>query len=388
MTNKRWILICLISTAILVGCNSQTPVITPVITAPSATNAPSVRHSGGEVNASGVIVPSQQANLGLALPARIKTVEVKEGDVVKEGQVLVLTTGRAGLEAGVAAAEFELISAQQAAGMALAQAKLDWANALDALDFAERQWTANQLGNRATPTSLKDAKADVTIAEKRLSQAQTNLDKASGTSSKAQAQSALTDARKAYNSAVWLLDWLQREPTDLEQALLDADLEIAKAMLKNAEEELERFEGGSNTDELSLAEARLKAAETGLAAAKSALADNEIQAPFSGTIAGVMVNPGEVVVPGQVLITLADLDHFQVETTDLSERDVDQVKVGGAAEVYLEALGEKVEGDIAKISQQASTIGGDVVYKVTIDLPTHPEGLMWGMSVEVEINTD
>ncbi len=388
MTYKRWILILLISLGLLVGCSSQTPAVTPIMTAPASTSVPILKRSGGGVTASGVVVPAQQANLGLALPARIKSLEVIEGEKVDKGQILVQTTGHAGLVAAVSAAEFELISAQQTAGIALAQAKLDWANALDALDDAERQWTANQLGNRASPTGIKDAKADVTIAEKRYSQAQNNLDKASGTSSKAQAQNALTDARKAYNQAVWLLNWLQSEPTDLEQALLDADLEMAKAMLKNAEGELERLEGGSDADALSLAEARLKAAESGLAAAKSALADSELQAPFTGIIAGVMVNPGEVVVPGQVLITMADLDHFQVETTDLSERDVDQVKVGGAAKVHLEALGEEVEGQVSNISLQSTTIGGDVVYTVTIDLLTHPPELLWGMSVEVEISTD
>ena len=34
---------------------------------------------------------------------------------------------------------------------------------------------------------------------------------------------------------------------------------------------------------------------------------------------------------------------------------------------------------------QATTIGGDVVYQVVIALDEQPEGLRWGMSVEVDI---
>ena len=387
MSYKKWIFIVLISAVLLAGCDSGTPTITPVITAPASTSAPSYRPSKGDVNASGVVVPAQYTNLGLALPARVKAVEVAEGDLVNEGQTLILLAGHEALEAAVAAAEMELVSAQGAVDMALGQAKLEYANAMDALEDAQRKWTANQPGNRATASGLKDAKADVTIAEKRLAQARTNLEKASGTVGKAQAQSALRDAENFYYQAVAHLNWLQSDPTELEQALLDAELEFAKARLKVAEAELNRLEGGENPDELSIAEARLKAAESGHKAALGALGDGEIKAPFDGTVAGVMVNPGEAVVPGQILITIADLDKLQVETTDLSERDIIQVQVGQPAKVYLEALGEEIDGIVARISPQAMTIGGDVVYTVTIDLTSHPENLLWGMSVEVQIDT-
>jgi len=395
MTNKQWILICLISMGILVGCSSQTPTITPIITAPATTTASSILSSGGSVVASGVIVPARQANLGLVLPARIQSVDVFEGEDVEEGQILVQLTGREQMEAAVAAAEYNLLIAQQAAesvaeqaAVTLAQAKLDLVNAQDALDDAERQWNVNQLGNRATPTALKDAKADVTITRKNLNQARNIQDNASGTGAKAQAQILVTNAERAYYQALWLVNWLQSEPTEFEQALLDAELDLAKALFNNAQRELDRLEDDSNPDAIALAEANLKIAETQLAAARSSLADSKILAPFAGTVTKLMVSSGEAVVPGQVLLTMADFGHLQAETTDLSERDVDQVKVGQSALIYLEALGEKIEGEVASISQQATIMGGDVVYAVIIDLATQPPNLLWGMSVEVEINTD
>ncbi len=395
---KRWILINLILMAVLVGCSSSPPdpaSVTPIITAPPTTPSSNLHPSGSKVVASGVIVPARQANLGLVLPARIQSVDVFEGEAVEEGQILVQLTGREQMEAAVAAAEYNLLIAQQAAesvdevtAVTLAQAKLDLANARDALDDAERQWTVNQLGNRATPSALKDAKADVIISRKRLIQARNMLDNASGTSAKAQAQIAVTNAERVYYQAVWLVNWLQSEPTELEQALLDAELDLAKALFNNSEREVERLEDGSNPDAIALAEANLKIAETQLAAARSALADSKIRAPFAGTVTTIMVSSGEAVAPGQVLLTMADFGHLQAETTDLSERDVDQVKVGQTALIYLEALGEKIKGEVASISQQATMMGGDVVYTVVIDLATHPPDLLWGMSVEVEISTD
>jgi hypothetical protein len=41
--------------------------------------------------------------------------------------------------------------------------------------------------------------------------------------------------------------------------------------------------------------------------------------------------------------------------------------------------------DIAHVSE---TVGGDVVYKVTVELDEQPEGLRWGMSTEVKIETE
>jgi hypothetical protein len=85
------------------------------------------------------------------------------------------------------------------------------------------------------------------------------------------------------------------------------------------------------------------------------------------------------------VLTLAELDHLQVKTTDLSERDVTQVSMGQQATVYVEALGVEIGGQVVDIAPQANTVGGDVVYTVTIELDEQPPGLRWGMSVEVEI---
>jgi HlyD family secretion protein len=90
---------------------------------------------------------------------------------------------------------------------------------------------------------------------------------------------------------------------------------------------------------------------------------------------------------GQVVITLADLANMRIETTDLSERDVPSVQMGQTANVYIEALDITVTGRVTKISPISETVGGDVVYPVTIELDEQPEGLLWGMSAEVEIQT-
>jgi DNA-directed RNA polymerase subunit H (RpoH/RPB5) len=77
-----------------------------------------------------------------------------------------------------------------------------------------------------------------------------------------------------------------------------------------------------------------------------------------------------------------------VETTDLSERDVARVAVGQPATVYVEGLGQDIQGRVVRIARRATTLGGDVVYKVVIELDQQPSGLRWGMSVDVEITPE
>lgn len=121
--------------------------------------------------------------------------------------------------------------------------------------------------------------------------------------------------------------------------------------------------------------------------AKANFAESMLTAPFNGTVASVQVKTGELVQVNQIVLTLATLDNLQITTTDLSERDITQVKIGQTVNVYIEALDVNITGKVIRISPIAETTGGDVVYPVTIELDEQPQGLLWGMSAEVEIQT-
>lgn len=117
------------------------------------------------------------------------------------------------------------------------------------------------------------------------------------------------------------------------------------------------------------------------------LAQSTLTAPFDATVVDIAILPGELVQVNQVVITLADLTKLQVTTTDLSERDIARVKIGQSATIHIEALDAIVTGRVIRISPIADTVGGDVVFPITIELDEQPKGLLWGMSAEVEIQT-
>lgn len=135
------------------------------------------------------------------------------------------------------------------------------------------------------------------------------------------------------------------------------------------------------------AKADLEGTKAQLETARASFAQTSLIAPFDGTIVAVKMQPGEYAQAGQVVIVLGDLAHMQIKTTDLSERDITAVQVGQAVNVYIEALNIIVTGKVIHVSPVSETVGGDVVYPVTIELDEQPAGLLWGMSAEVEIQT-
>jgi len=134
-----------------------------------------------------------------------------------------------------------------------------------------------------------------------------------------------------------------------------------------------------------LADAKVAQAQAALEISQAELAQSTLIAPSESTVATINIVPGEYVQPNQVVITLATLNLLQLETTDLSERDITKVKIGAPVDISVEALGESLTGKVISISPRANTVGGDVVYKVTIELDKQLEALRWGMTAEVII---
>ena len=145
---------------------------------------------------------------------------------------------------------------------------------------------------------------------------------------------------------------------------------------------------GTSQEQMDKAQSDVDRANAFVKQANANLAQASLYSPVGGTVISLEISPGEVVTPGQVVIVIADLSKMRVETTDLSERDILAVQIGQQVKVFIEALDDNFEGRVTDIARRSSTVGGDVVYTVTIELDEQPEGLRWGMSTEVEIQTE
>jgi HlyD family secretion protein len=373
---------------------AQAPEVAVVGTEAPVAIAP--RAGGDVVVASAKVVPAQEARLSFAMGGRVAAVMVAEGDAVEAGQVLV-TLETAALEASVARAEASLATAQAQRARLLAGP-------------SEEEITA--------------ARSQVTAAEAAVAQAAALRDQQSPEASEAQiaaarvelaaAQAEEKSARITYERLVNIeADEWEQEVAALHLRAAERNLAAAEAGLAQAEKDvayqartaqaavdvavaqrdaaqvdLDLLLAEATPDEVAAAEANVAQAEAALRAAEAALDGATLRASFGGTVAVLEVEMGQAVLPGQVLLVVADLNRLQVVTTDLSERDVAGVAVGQATNVSVEALGAQVAGHVVQIASQATTVGGDVVYEVTIALDEQPAGLRWGMSVKVEIATE
>ena len=133
------------------------------------------------------------------------------------------------------------------------------------------------------------------------------------------------------------------------------------------------------------ADAQAASAQAAMEAAEATFAQTALLAPYEATVASLDVVPGEFVQQGQLVMTLATLNDLQLETTDLSERDVPKVKRGAPVSIFVEALEESFTGEVIRVAPMADTVGGDAVFKVTIEFDRQPENLLWGMTAEVSI---
>ena len=298
----------------------------------------------------GTLIVGSEFELGFATSGPIDDLNVQAGDEVEAGDIMAVQGEREQLEASVAADQLAVLNAQitldalyDNANLATAQALLELADARDALQTAEYTWSVQQEGNRASDATIAAAKADLILAEIELDRAKADYDKYSNTPddnrAKANALSKYATAQKRYDSILRELNWYKGHPTEIEQAQLDADLEMAKARLAEAERAHGRVKNGPDAQEIQRAELQLANVEAKLAVSQRNLDESEVIAPIDGTVMSVTANIGETV--SGTFITVADLSQPYLEIY-LDETDMDMIDLDYEVDVIFDALPELV----------------------------------------------
>lgn len=380
------IILLILLTMLMVGCQvttqaAQEPTPPPVITGESA------------VVVEGKLVPVEHVQLSFNMPGMIAEVLVEESQTVEQGQIIAILDQRPRLASAVAAAELEVLTAQQAldtlqenAGLTTAAAQQQVADARDAVRYAERY--LNNLNSGSRGTDVDKAEANVVLLKDRLDNAREDYvpyeNKPDDNVKRATYLSRMADAQRKYDDAVLLLNNLQGNPSDIDMAVAEANLSLAQAQLTLAEIEYEDVKDGPDPDAMQTAQARLKAAQASLTAAQAALADTELTAPFSGTLVRLDLKPGEQAIPGKTVVVLADLSGWIVETEDLNEMEVVDIQEGQSTLMIPDALPDyELVGQVDSISQIYEEKLGDVTYTVRIALDETDPQLRWGMTVKV-----
>ena len=341
--------------------------------------------------AEGRIEPIKYVDIAFNANGTVSEVLVSEGEQVAQGQVIARLENSEARQADVATAEESFLQAQQAFDSAEAAALGKLAEANEAVRKAQYDMDnfdiPSDMRNMTTNEALSYTSANLEEAriafepykyqeerlERELGKENPNKPDVYRSTAK-QLKKRLDDAWAEYNKAI---KW-----TTLESAL-----ESAKAELAQAQKEYDKLSSGGDSGEKAVAEAQYEAARANLAAARAALADVELTAPFDGTVAGLKVKGGESVSPGQVVISVADFSGWIVKTTDLTELDVVEINEGQAVTITLDAIpDDMLDGKVQTIGQNYTEKQGDVVYEVTVELTETLPNIRWGMTAVVKFS--
>jgi HlyD family secretion protein len=136
-------------------------------------------------------------------------------------------------------------------------------------------------------------------------------------------------------------------------------------------------------------DAAIAAAKAQVDAAAAALAQAEVVAPFSGTVASVNVKAGDVAAPNSAAVTLVPDGAFQVPVY-VTELDVASLKVGDRADVTLDAYGadRSFGASVSSIDTSPSTPtgGGVPAFKVILTFDAADPAIVNGMHANATIH--
>jgi HlyD family secretion protein len=236
---------------------------------------------------------------------RILEVRYREGDSVKEGDIIAILDDR------------QVHAREEQANFALSQAEARTKSAKDQIAVLQAQLQQSE-------AELSQQEASHKIAE---------FDRDAYT-------------RLAQTGAVSERQGKQAEATAEQQG---AAVAAAKRRVTTVQMQLAQQQA-----EIASADANTQMARAQLSEARANRQDLIIRAPFSGTVATRTAEPGEVITPGTAVITLVDMNRVYLRGF-VPEGQIGKVKSGQTARVYLDSNPtQPLDAYVSRIDPQAT----------------------------------
>ncbi len=308
------------------------------------------------VSANGEIKPKKYVNVSSNMMGRIVRMPVKEGDHVRNSDLLV-----------------QLESIQSEADVRAAEATLD---------AAQTEVEGMAASIRSEEAAIASAKAEITRSEADFARAKQNFERNEKMSKEG------LIAKDAYDRA--------KADYDISAAQVNA----AKARLSQAEAQLAQVLKQRDGTTLRIAQQR-----AALTRAKDQFSKTTIRSTLDGIITYLPVNEGEIAIvgvqnqPGTVLMTIADMSVITAEVK-VDETDIVNVKIGQEAKIKVDALGDRqLIGHVSEVGNSALTRTGGTAsttaggsqeakdFKVVVTLDNPPPELRPGLSATATIVT-
>lgn len=287
------------------------------------------------ISATGNVFALHESRIHSKVAGRVEQIPADEGDRVVKGQVLIRLEQE----------DFVLAKSRAEAALNTAKAALQ------------------QLKAGARGEDIKGAEAAVFQARASLEEAKSDFERVTKLHKEHVASQQMFDTAKARH-------------------------EVARQAVRIASEQLKKAKSGPTTEDLQVADARVREAEVGLEIAEQQLKDSTILAPFAGIVAEKLMNAGEMVsaMSAIAILRLVNVESVKIQAT-LPEKEMSRVRVGLGALVDVDAYSnEQFSGRIRKISPIVDPASRS--FKLTIEIPNPDFRLKPGMFARVQIHSE
>ncbi|MEH2351969.1 efflux RND transporter periplasmic adaptor subunit [Nostoc sp.] len=344
------------------------------------------------VSANGTVKPERSINLSPKNSGILKRLLAKEGDIVKQGQIVAYMDD-SNLRGQLTSAQGQVAQAEANLQKAIAGNRpQDIAQSQGALDEAEANLQKVQTGNRSQ---------DIGQAQARLQSAQAAL---------RQAEDDFVRNQQLYNAGGISLQTLnqnrsnrdsaQAQVNEAQQALAlqkagsrPEDVEQARAVVKQRQQALALVKAGTRQEDIDAARAQVTSARGSLQNIQAEINDTIIRAPFDGVVTKKFADPGAFVTPTTASSEVASSSSSSILSlastnevvANLAETNISKISLGQKVSIKADAYpGKTFEGKVSQIAAQAIVEQNVTSFEVRVSLSDPQRLLRSGMNAEVD----
>ncbi|HXJ95078.1 MAG TPA: efflux RND transporter periplasmic adaptor subunit [Terriglobia bacterium] len=304
-------------------------------------------------------VETREIQVGSKVGGRVTAVPVEEGQAVKAGTLLVsfecdeLKAQRVQAVAAVQQAHADLQRMLRGnRPEEIEQAEAAARTQREALEAAQ---------NGPRPQEINQAQADYAAANADAVNAEANFHRMEKLVAKDEiSRQQFDDARAARDAAAQRAESARQRLALLQAGTRPEDLRAAEARYRQAQAAAVLARKGFRKEDIEAARGRLSEAEGRVAELDARLREAELTAPADAVIEVVSVRPGNLVPPGQIVVTMLETSQLWVKVY-VPETELAHVHLGQSAAVKVDAFAGRVfQGHVEQIASEAEFLPRNV----------------------------
>ena len=343
-----------------------------------------------------------QADLSFKIAGRLVELKVREGDMVKKGQVIARidaiqterTKDREVASLGVAKSNL----ATSKTGIAMEKETVESDIQLKQADIRSAKAKLDELLAGSRPQEIQQADAAVSDAASQVEQARLDWERAQKLFSNEDISRAQYDQYRTRNqSAQMILKQAQERAGLVKEGPRKEDIENARAQVQRAQaalrmSEAKRMEVKRREQDLSAREADIQRAQAQVGISESQLDDTTLVAPMDGIVLVKSSEIGEVVAAGATVVSIGDLARPWVRGY-IGAKDLDRIAIGQSAQITTDSA-KTYTGRVSFVASEAEFTPKQIqtkderqklVYRIKVDVNNDKLELKNNMPVDTVI---